>query len=204
MRKKLLWCPQISFALLSAVLATMCDGVHIFTSTLHYTKSFLFHQAWWVFPGFVLAFLFMEYAYSHVINRLPSDIPIQKSVSEGNSREFIEAAMTFALVYVLSGFGNFKPIFSSVIFYGVFMVRWYFTYERSWLLILAVAMAIGGMFVEGVISVAGLMTYRQADVFHVPFWLGGLYMHGAFALREGMRYFVYGSGSSGNRLENGK
>jgi hypothetical protein len=179
------------FALLGAVITTLCDGVHIHTSTLVYAKSFLFHQAWWVFPGFVLAFLFMEYAYFHVANSLSSGISIQKSVSGGDARELIEAAMTFTLVYIFSGFGNFKPIFSSVILYGIFMVRWSFTYERSWLLLLAASMAVGGMFVEGLISAAHLMTYRQADVFHVPFWLGGLYMHGAFALREGMRYFIY-------------
>jgi len=47
------------------------------------------------------------------------------------------------------------------------------------------------MFVEGVFAAAGLMDYRYFDVFHVPFWLGGLYVHGAFALREGLRFFVY-------------
>jgi hypothetical protein len=64
---------------------------------------------------------------------------------------------------------------------------------------LAISMAIGGMFAEGVLSAAGWVTYRYVDVFYVPFWLGGLYVHGAFALREGLRYFVYDSKRS--RLE---
>ena len=93
---------------------------------------------------------------------------------------------------MLSGFGNFEPELLSLVFYGAFLVRWLFTYERTWMLLLAVAMAAGGMLAEGAMAAAGWVTYRHADVFNVPLWLGGLYMHGAFALREGMRYFVYG------------
>jgi hypothetical protein len=72
-------------------------------------------------------------------------------------------------------------------------VRWLFSYDRLWLFILAVLMAVGGMIAEGLLSAAGMVTYHYVDVFYVPFWLGGLYLHGAFALREGMRFFVYKS-----------
>ena len=185
----------ILFALLGAFVATVCDGFHVHTRTLAYPDPFLFGQAWWVFPGFVLAFLFMAYAYSLIVVRLPAAIPAQKSASRGNARDLVEAVMAFALVYLLSAFGNFEPALLSVIFYGTFVVRWLFSYDRLWLLLLAVAMAVGGMFVEGLYAGMGLMTYRYVDVFHVPFWLGGLYVHGAFALREGMRYFVYDSKS---------
>jgi hypothetical protein len=185
----------ILFALLGAFVATVCDGFHVHTRTLAYPDPFLFGQAWWVFPGFVLAFLFMAYAYSLIVVRLPVAIPAQKSTSKGNARDLVEACTAFALVYLLSGFGNFEPVLLSVIFYGTFVVRWLFSYDRLWLLLLAVAMAVVGMFVEGLYAAAGLMTYRYVDIFYVPFWLGGLYVHGAFALREGMRYFVYDSKS---------
>jgi hypothetical protein len=181
------------FALLGGLVATICDGIHVHTRTLAYNKPFLFGQAWWVFPLFVLTFLFMGFAYLYICDHLTPNIPRQKSVSMGNSREFIETVTVFSLIYLLSGFGNFEPILLSVIFYGIFAVRWFFSYDRSWLLILSVSMAIGGMFAEGVISSAGMVTYRHVDVFYVPLWLGALYMHGAFALREGMRYFVYDS-----------
>jgi hypothetical protein len=181
------------FALLGAFIATICDGVHVHTHTLAYPDPFLFGQAWWVFPGFLLAFLFMEYAYFLVADRLPFAISVQKSVSHGNARELIESAMAFAFVYLLSGFGNFEPVALSVIFYSTFVLRWMFSYDRPWLLLLSVLMAIGGMFAEGAMSAAGLVAYGYVDVFHVPLWLGGLYIHGAFALREGMRYFVYNS-----------
>ncbi len=180
-------------ALLGATLATVCDGVHVYTKTLSYPDPFVFGQAAWVFPGFVLAFLFMEFTCLLVVEHLPAAVSRQKSTSPGNARELVETVIIFALVYLLSGFGNFEPVFLSVIFYGTFVVRWLFSYDRLWLFILAILMAAGGMLTEGVLAAAGLVAYRYADIFHVPLWLGGLYVHGAFALREGLRLFVYGS-----------
>lgn len=181
------------FALLGALLATLCDRVHVYTQTLSYPEPFLFGQAWWVFPGFMMTFLLMQYTCLFLVNRLPPGIPARKSVSKGNVREFTETVMIFALVYLLSGFGNNEPFILSIIFYGTFVVRWLFSYDRLWLFILAVLMAVGGMIAEGLLSAAGMVTYHYVDVFYVPFWLGGLYLHGAFALREGMRFFVYKS-----------
>jgi len=181
------------FAFMGAVLATFGDGVHVHTQTLSYPNPFLFGQAAWVFPGFVLAFLVMEMSYLLVVTRLPDGVSIRQSISKGNVRDLVESIIVFALVYLLSGFGNFEPVFLSFIFYGTFAVRWMFSYDKLWLLLLAVLMAIGGMFAEGVLAAMGLVTYRYIDVFHVPFWLGGLYVHGAFALREGLRLFIYDS-----------
>lgn len=181
------------FALLGALLATLCDSVHVYTQTLSYPEPFLFGQAWWVFPGFMMTFLLMQYTCLFLVNRLPPGIPVRKSVSKGNVREMTETITIFALVYLLSGFGNNEPLILSVIFYGTFVMRWLFSYDRLWLFILAALMAVGGMIAEGLLSAAGLVTYRYVDVFYVPFWLGGLYLHGAFALREGMRFFVYKS-----------
>lgn len=177
----------VLFALFGAVITTLCDGVHVYTGTLSYPHPFVCGQAAWVYPGFVLAFLLMEFCYFLVAYRLPLHI----SVSGGSFRDVIETATAFALIYLMSALGNKEPVLLSVIFYGTFVLRLLFSYERLFLLMLAVGMAIGGMFGEGVLSALGLVTYSYVDVFHVPFWLGGLYVHGAFAIREGMRYFVY-------------
>jgi hypothetical protein len=186
----------IFLALLGAAMATFCDGVHVHTHALSYPNPFLFGQAWWVYPGFVLAFLFMECACLFVVLILPAGISTRESISKGDLRELIETSITFILIYVLSGYGNLDPVFLSVIFYVTFAARWLLSYDRAWLLLLAVSMAIGGMFAEGVLAAAGLVAYRHVDVFYVPFWLGGLYVHGAFAIRAGLRVFVFNSQST--------
>lgn len=178
-------------AVLAAAIATLCDANHVHTGTLAYPDPFLFGQAWWVFPGFVGAFLTMGACYLLLTARLPAAMPVGKSTSPGDAGAFVEAVMAFVMVYLASGFGNGEPALLATIFYGTFAVRWLATYERGWLLLLAVIMAIGGMFMEGLLSALGGVAYRHVDVFHVPFWLGGLYMHGAFALREGMRFLVF-------------
>ncbi len=183
----------ILLAFLGAAMATFCDGIHVYTQTLSYPHPFWFGQAWWVYPGFVLAFLLMECAYLFVVKILPAGISKQESISKGNVRELAEMSITFMLIYMLSGFGNLAPVFLSVIFYSTFAVRWLCSYDRTWLLLLAFLMAIGGMFAEGALAAIGLVTYRHVDVFYVPFWLGGLYVHGAFAIRAGLRLFVYRS-----------
>lgn len=178
-------------AVLAGAIATLCDANHVHTGTLSYPAPFLFGQAWWVFPNFVLAFLAMGLSYAWLAARLPASLPTSQSTAPGQASGFVEAVMAFVFVYLLSGFGNAEPALLSVIFYGSFFVRWVASYERGWLLLLAVIMAVAGMLVEGVLSAVGWVSYRHQDIFYVPFWLGGLYMHGAFALREGMRYIVF-------------
>jgi hypothetical protein len=181
------------FALFGACFATLGDAFHVRTHTLSYPDPVLFGQAWWVFPGFLLVFLSMGYLYVLAIGRLFIGMQARQSASRGSAHEMIEAASVFIFVYFLSGYGNYDPVMMSVIFYCAFAVRWLLSYDRAWLLLFAAAMAVGGMLAEGAMAAAGLVAYRHADVFNVPLWLGGLYLHGAFALREGMRYFYYGS-----------
>lgn len=181
----------LPMALVAALIATLCDANHVHTGTLSYPEVAFFGQPWWTFPGFVVAFLVMGVVYLAMVARLPDTLPTHESTSPGSVPAFAETAIAFAFVYLASGFGNAEPVLLSVIFYGSFLLRWLATYERGWLLLLAIIMAIGGMFAEGVLSAVGGVAYRHVDIFHVPWWLGGLYMHGAFALREGMRYFVY-------------
>jgi hypothetical protein len=178
-------------AIPGALIATIGDAVHVHTNTLSYPDPFLFGQAWWVFPGFLLVFLVMGNAYVFAIGRMYLGMQARQSDTRGSGRELVESATAFALVYFLSGFGNFEPGVLSVILYITFALRVLVTYDRAWLLFISIMMAVGGMLAEGALSALGLVAYRHVDVFNVPFWLGGLYLHGAFALREGMRCFYY-------------
>lgn len=181
-------------ALIGAVVATLCDANHAFTQTLSYPDPFIGLQAWWVFPGFFLAFGFMGITYLLLGRALKSNMAIEESLARGNIPALVEAMATFAFAYLISGFGNEHHALLSALFFGTFFIRFVVTYEKVWLLIVAIILAIGGMFFEGLLAHFGLVAYRHADIFYVPLWLGGLYMHGAFALREGARLFLTDDG----------
>lgn len=183
------WPRLLTLALLGAIAATMGDAIHALTGTLSYPEPRIGLQAPWVFPGFLVAFLAMGIAYWQLAPLFGQRS--QESRQAGSPRALVETLSAFMAIYFLSGFGNASPTLLVVIFYGLFFLRWLFTYDRAWLLFLAVLMAVGGMFVEGLLSAFDLVRYGHYDIFYVPWWLGGLYMHGAFALREGMRHFSY-------------
>ena len=176
---------------LAAIVATICDGIHVYTQTLSYPYPLIFNQAWWVFPGFFLAFISMAIAYLILSHLFKNTIPIKLSSQYGTSGELVETLTTFAIIYILSGFGNFHPTALCIIFYSTFALRFLFSYERYWLLIIAILLAMGGVLFEGLLAEFGQVKYRHSDIFNVPYWLGGVYMHGAFALRSGMRALVY-------------
>ena len=181
----------LPFALLGAIVATICDANHVFTGALSYPKPFLFGQAWFVFPGFIVAFTFMGLNYLFAPTLFPKTATSTESTRAGSLSLFVENLLFFMMVYLLSGFGNQEPVLLSVIFYASFLARWLFTYERAFIMLFAIVLGIGGMFVEGAMTQFDLLHYREPEIFGVPYWLGGVYMHGALALREGMRYFVY-------------
>lgn len=181
----------LKLAALGGIVATICDANHVATGTLRYPHPVLFGQAWWVLPGFFVGFLLMGASYLVAASRLRASASTEQSTAPGNASAFVESMTSFVLVYLMSGFGNESPAALSLVFYGTFVLRWAFTYERAWLLAVAVTLAIGGMAAEGSMGAAEIVAYRHVDVFHVPWWLGGVYMHGALALREGMRLLVY-------------
>lgn len=191
------WAGLVKLAALGGVAATLCDANHVSTGTLRYPHPLVLGQAWWVLPGFFVAFFAMGATYLVAAPRLsarlstPSTPSSVESTAPGSYGALAVALATFVLVYLASGFGNESPGLLALVFFGTFALRLGFTYERAWLLVVAVALGLGGMSFEGSLGALELAAYRHTDVFHVPLWLGGVYMHGAFALRAGMRALVY-------------
>ncbi|WP_228147385.1 hypothetical protein [Acinetobacter sp. ANC 3813] len=146
-----------ALALLAAIVATLCDANHVFTQTLSYPTPLFFQQAWWVFPAFFIAFLFMAINYLFLSHALRQKIDVAQSTTHGNWHNLSEDLTAFACIYLLSGFGNFHPALLCFIFYFTFIIRQAFTYERCWLCLLAILLAIGGMFFEGLLAEFGLV-----------------------------------------------
>jgi len=178
-------------ALWGALVATFCDGVHVHTETLSYPDPLWFGQAWWVFPLFFVAFALLAVTYQFLVAAPWLKLPREYSASSGELVPFVEALVVFVLVYVLSGFGNHDPFFLGIFFLVAFVLRWLGGPDRSFLLLIAVLLAIAGILVEGTLHQFGLVSYRQPEIYGVPWWLGGVYLHGAFLLREGMRFLVF-------------
>lgn len=155
----------LSLAFLGAIVATLCDANHVLTHTLSYPAPFVAGQAWWVFPGFFLAFATMGVTYFLLTNIFRGHLSLDSSQSPGSAQAMMETLVGFAMVYLASGFGNEYPVLLSLIFYGTFVLRWAVSYDRPWLLLLAAIMGIGGMFAEGLMSRFGQVTYRHVDVF---------------------------------------
>ena len=181
----------IPFALLGAVVATLCDANHVLTGALSYPEPFILGQGWFVFPGFFFAFTFMALSYHYAMQLFPMPVITAENMSDRIIGPFVENLLFFMMIYLMSGFGNHYPFVLSVIFFGGFFLRLLFTYGRPFMLAFAILLGVGGMLVEGAMTKFNLVHYREPEIFGVPYWLGGVYMHGALALREGMRVFVY-------------
>lgn len=181
----------IPFAILGAIIASLCDANHVLTGTLSYPQPFILGQGWFVFPGFFFAFTVMAINYHYTTKLFPSSLSRESSFSAGNAAPFVEALLFFMVVYLMSGFGNHYSALLSVIFFIGFFIRLLFTYDKGFIFLFAVLLGVGGMLVEGAMTKFDLVHYREPEIFGVPYWLGGVYMHGALALREGMRVFVY-------------
>lgn len=181
---------MLAIALLGAFVATFCDLMHVQTGTLVYPAPVFMGQAWWPFLAFSLAFLWMAFLYRLLDRFLPASVARAHATSAGTTAELAESLLLFAFVYLLSGFGNASPLFLSAVFYAAFAIRFALARERLFLAIVSVNLAVGGTLSEGLMSALGLVAYTRYDFLLVPAWLPGLYLHGAFALRDGYRRFV--------------
>lgn len=177
-------------ALLAAVVCTLGDAVHVYTATLRYPEPLWFGQAGWVFPLFFTAFLLTAFGTGLLVKHLPAAVTGCYSQAGGRWSELVDQLLLFFLIYLLSGFGNYSPDLLLTIFTLTFFFRLAFSPQRVLLLLLALMLVPGGMIAEGLLGQLGLVAYREPEWFNVPLWLGGLYAHGAFALREGVRVLV--------------
>ena len=181
----------IYIALIGSIVATLCDNVHSFTGCLIYPKPDLFGQPWYISIAFFFAFILMGIGYLLFDRYLPETINRTYSISKGNINSFVEALMLFAFIYLMSGFGHEYPNVLGIIFYSTYVLRLALSKDKSFILIVSLTVAFMGSWVENSHFGPNSGSYSHKDFLNLPNWLPALYLHGAFALREGMRLFVY-------------
>jgi hypothetical protein len=137
-----------------AVGGALCDQIHVQSGVLAYPHPAIADQAWW----FVAARLA---ARDH-------DAP-------SPSRVALDAGW-FLAIYAASGIWHEHPVALTIAFVATWALR---RPDRRRAVLFSLALAVGGVVYEGTLAATGAFHYRHADLYHVPMWLAGIYLHGA-------------------------
>lgn len=162
------------------LLLTLCDRFfHVSFGVLSYSHPLLTGQAWWVFPGFVGAaggmylgarLLFLE--------RTAPARPAAIAASLG----------LFVAAYAASGVFLAWPHALLAGYVVTWLLRVALAPDRAAVFVFGLILAVMGIVVEGLLMLTGDVAYSAPEIFHVPWWLGGLYLHGAFVVLQLVRF----------------
>lgn len=176
-----------------SLMCTLCDQVHVRTHVLVYRAPAVAGQAAWVPLVFVLA-AFAGLALWWLLARL--DPTVSRDLATGpkdhwGAREALFAVAWMVLIYASSGFVQGAPRGAFAVYVALFMLRAW-SLRAPGLVTHALVFAAGGTAFEAALSSTGAFWYTQPELFGVPVWLPGLYLHGAFVARAVMRRWLVG------------
>ena len=150
------------------------DEIHVRAGVLSYPHTVLFDQPWWVAPQFGLAALLMLAAARPFAAASARRVPHPSGSRVGTE------ALWFVGAYAASGvFGNNHPAALTVTYAVTWLARLAWHPDRLVVAVTGIALAGGGVVYEGTLAGTGLFRYVHPDVYHVPVWLAGIYLHGA-------------------------
>jgi hypothetical protein len=81
--------------------------------------------------------------------------------------------------YVASALLQGQPKLLALVYGLLFLRRVLPRADAPWLALHGVGLAIGGTSFEAVLAATGAFHYNQPDLWTVPLWLPGVYLHGA-------------------------
>ncbi|MFO0625621.1 MAG: hypothetical protein U0325_08380 [Polyangiales bacterium] len=176
-----------------SLMCTLCDQVHVHTGVLAYRVPAVAGQAAWVPLVFVLA-AFAGLAQWSLLARL--DPAVRRDLAGGSrdrwgTREAVYAVVWMVLIYSSSGFVQGAPRAAFAVYVVLFMLRAW-SLRAPGVVTHALLFAVGGTAFEAVLSSTGAFWYTRPELFGVPVWLPGLYLHGAFVARAVMRRWLVG------------
>ena len=157
------------------LLGTLCDQFHVQSGLLSYPDTWLWDQAAWVPLNFAVLLTGLV-ALTIPLGRLAA----ARGVPEPGPRRLAADFAWFVGAYALSGLvAPDAPGALAVTYFAVWVVRIAFREDRALLYPFGVALALAGCLVEAVEIEFGWFAYADPDVIGVPFWLAGIYLHGA-------------------------
>lgn len=159
---------------------TLCDRFfHVSFGVLAYRAPLPTGQAWWVLPGFVFAAASMYLGARDLFAR---------HCHSATPRQIATSLALFVAAYAASGLFLAHPQALLVGYVATWLARVALSPDRLVLLVFGPLLAVAGVVIEGLLMLTGDVAYSAPEIFHVPWWLGGLYLHGAFVVLQIVRH----------------
>lgn len=158
----------------------VCDQIHVQAGVLRYAHPSWLDQAWWVGPQFGLA----------AIAIVAMARPFAPPTPTGPTASVVGPhAAWFIAAYGASGLFHAHPGALATVYALAWVARLLprpdgrlgrrDAGDRVRAAGFAVLLALVGCAYEGTLSATGAFRYLHPDLYHVPVWLPGLYLHGA-------------------------
>jgi hypothetical protein len=183
----------LGLAVCLGLLGAACDQFHVQSGLLSYPDPWLWDQAPWVPLNFAVLLTGLV-AATIPIGRIAA----ARGVPDPDARRLAADFAWFVGMYGLSGLvAPDEPGLLAVAYVALWVPRIALREDRSLLFPFGIALAFAGCAVEAIEIELGWFAYADPDVAGVPFWLAGIYLHGApLALDVARRVDAAGLGSA--------
>jgi hypothetical protein len=180
------------------LLGAACDQFHVQSELLSYPDPWLFDQAAWVPLNFAVLLTALV-AATIPLGRIAD----ARGVAAPDGRRLAAGFAWFVGAYALSGLvAPEAPGLLAAVYVLVWVPRIALRPDRALLFPFGIALALAGCLVEAAEIELGWFSYADPDVIGVPFWLAGIYLHGApLALDVARRVDAAGLAGSAGALE---
>lgn len=188
-RRAVAW---LALAVALGALGAAGDQIHVRAELLSYPDPVVAGQAWWVPLNFAVLLTSLVALTVPLARRgagLAGSAPPSNAALAADLAWFVGA-------YTLSGLvAPDHPGVLAVAYVAVWVPRVGLRADRAFLLPYGVALALAGCGIEALEIELGWFSYADPDVIGVPFWLAGIYLHGApLALGAARRWADLGLG----------
>lgn len=177
--------PLLLLYLVSGIVGALCDQIHVQSGVLAYPIAFYpGGQSVWVpflFGGAGVVLVKGEALFRRLIGGESSALPVGSIPL---------TAAGFVLAYLSTGFFHSNPLLLLAGLVVAWLAHFWRYFDKN-LIPYCIAVAIGGCLFEGTLASTGAFYYTKPDIYYVPIWLFGLYLHAALLTRAiARRYFA--------------
>ncbi len=170
-KKPLTWARIV---LLGGISGAAMDQIHVRFHVLSYASPVLGGQSWWVAPNFGLATCVI-----YVLTSLWAPQAERARPAAPTDTEIAALALWFVDAYAASAALQDFPATLAALYGVLFGVRLLGRKDAAAQLGLGASLALGGCAAEGLLAATGVFHYERPQLWTVPLWLPGIYVHGA-------------------------